>query len=275
MRHSTSRSKEGFTLIEAVIVSALLAMLAFAVLKSSMVVRQSLRSSQHHTAATNLLKQQVETIRGMDYYRLGIHPDNNLVYINAMVATNDSYDATEDILMTNSVVLNDMGTPTRSDDLTGLISVRAWVVDDAFDGIGASDADGKLDDYTKIQVDLTWSDQGRSITRNCETFAYGTISDDMDPPPVDTTPDEGDPDGAIVISKAEYTYKDSKLKVEANTDEEGTPILRVTGYFAMNYDSKKNKYKYEEKGVVDPGGTVTVTSSAGSSATHSVQYKNK
>lgn len=293
----------GFSMIEAMIVGGLLALLSMGVLQASLIIKRGLRANQHHTAATNMLKQQVETLRGMDYDRLGIRNDN-LLYINTDIVENDRFDPNEDILLTNNIVLTDMGTRRRNDDVTAELKVMGWAVDDAYDGQGGADADDDTEDYIRVSIALNWSDGKKAYSRAFDTFVYGELlnhgameiegpdSAPSDPDAPDDSggggsPDDDDDDdkeededdkddgsdGAVVITKAEYKYKDSKLKVEAYTDESGTPTLRVTGYASMKYDAKKDNYKYDKKGVKDPGDYVEVTSSAGGSATHYVKHK--
>ena len=77
----------------------------------------------------------------------------------------------------------------------------------------------------------------------------------------------------VTITKAEYKLNRSELNVEATSSNGGTPVLTVVGYGDMTYDSGKNKYKLKIRPVGDPGGTVTVTSSDGGSATVTVTYR--
>lgn len=78
-----------------------------------------------------------------------------------------------------------------------------------------------------------------------------------------------EPTTVITVTKAEFSSRREQLKVEATyKDADGNPIAGATLVVvgadgtiyepAMSYDSRKKVYKYNEKGVADPGDTVTV-----------------
>ncbi|MHC4394689.1 MAG: fibronectin type III domain-containing protein [Planctomycetota bacterium] len=77
----------------------------------------------------------------------------------------------------------------------------------------------------------------------------------------------------VTITKAEYRVRKSQLTVEAKSSQGGTAVLTVQGYGTMSYNRRKDKYKFSQRRVADPGGTVTVVSSLGGSYTASVTYK--
>jgi hypothetical protein len=82
------------------------------------------------------------------------------------------------------------------------------------------------------------------------------------------------PSGDVVsVSKAEYKVYSQELRVEAASSYQPDVQLSLEGYGAMSWNSEKNKYEYREAPVSDPGGTVTVTSSQGGTATASVVYR--
>jgi len=275
---SERKKRRGFTLVEVLVVSVLLALLAGAVLRGAIMVLQGLQRNSLHLGAMNLIQQQIETLRGMDYYRLGIHPGDNIGYINRTVVTNDVYDATNDVLLSSSVVLSDGGTTTTSDDVNATLITYVWHVDDAWDGTGVSDADGDTNDYKRVRVQITWDNMGKQVVRFVETFIYGIVSDDSEPEAQgggEDPPGGGDPP-SIEITKAEYKTKDNKfeLKVEAIDNESGVPTLTLVGYGVMEYKASKDKHEYKQKPEPDPGPTVTVTSTGGGSDTHPVTIKD-
>ncbi|MGA1825961.1 MAG: hypothetical protein ACMUIP_14995, partial [bacterium] len=101
------------------------------------------------------------------------------------------------------------------------------------------------------------------------------IEDNCCGPACDNT---NDPDCAVetdtvTITKAEFNVGRSELKVEATSSYGGSVTLTITGYGDMTYDSRKDIFKFKEKGVPDPGATITVTSSGGGEDTASVTRK--
>jgi len=288
MRSSGKTKKRGFSLLEALIVGSLMSVLGIVILQSSLMSRKSLYISQNHVAASNMINQQVETIRGMDYENIGIRNSDNAVYINSYVVSNDTYKASEDYLMSGQVVLGDGGSTRRDDDIVGKMVVTGVAIDDPFDGIGANDADAVTNDYYQVQVLLTWDFMGKSITRNAETFVYGLMQEggelDLegdragDDTPVGEEPTHGDV-GVLEITKAEYQHKkkakDNKLKVEARYTRAGSHTLTLKHYGQMKYKGKDDKYKYDKKEPSDPGNSVTVTAEDGATATRSIKHKYK
>ena len=281
---SAHKRTKAFTLVEAMVVMALLALISVAILRASIMVLKNAHLNRNKMAAVNMM--QCEAIQGMSYNRIGIHPGDNIGFINSNVLTNDVYDATNDVLMSTSVALSDMGTTNTSDDINGTLITYVWNVDDAFDGTGASDADGDTNDYKRIRVQITWDNMGIHYTNFVETIAYGIYGNDSEPdipgPGTNSPPGGGDP-GVLDVTKAEYqaaTYKKdgtldkaSKLKVEATEDTESGPTLNVAGYGTMTYDAKGDKYKYDENGAMSPGPNVNVTSSDGASGTRATTFK--
>jgi len=281
MKTAERKKSSAFTLVEAVVVTVLISFVAAAILRASILALRSSRLNRHQLAAVNAMQEQVEAIRGMDYFRIGIRAADHVAFINYNVDTNgtDVYEPARDVLMSNAVVLGDVGTATNSDDLMATMVVTAWNVDDAFDGLGALDKDHKTNDYKMIVVTISWTDLGNPYTRSVTTMAYGIISDDIPytasgatNTPATASSGDGDPPD-VEISKAEYSEKDKKLTVQAVEPGATSVTLTVTGYGIMDYDSKKDNYKYDEKGKSNPGATVTVTSSDGSSATYPVTSK--
>lgn len=91
-----------------------------------------------------------------------------------------------------------------------------------------------------------------------------------------STPENATTDPAgdtITIIKVEYTVSRSQLNVEATSSYGSAVTLTVVGYGDMSWDSKKHKFKYKEKPVPDPGGSVTVISTSGGSANATVTHK--
>ena len=84
---------------------------------------------------------------------------------------------------------------------------------------------------------------------------------------------DAQPGDVVTITKAQYTVRKSELWVEASSSSGGTATLTVVGYGTMENLSGGSYYKYRQKPVADPGGTVTVTSSLGGSDTATVTYK--
>jgi hydrogenase small subunit len=80
--------------------------------------------------------------------------------------------------------------------------------------------------------------------------------------------------GGIVVRKAEYRIDNRELRVEANCLGQPTEILTVEGYGVMTWNSDKYRYQYRMKPVADPGGSVTVTSSSGGTASSPVEYRD-
>ena len=278
----TARSTSGaFTLVEAVFAGVLISILFLAVMRSSITALKSARQSRHHMAAINMIQQQVETVQGMDYYRIGIHTPDHMAFVNRSVLTNevdvDTFHPGTDVPMLSRVVLDDRGTPATNDDVHATLTTYAWAVDDAFDGLGVKDADSNTRDYKRIRVEIAWTDMGAPHSRAVETIAYGIISDDV---PYSATgggvppPGSGDEPGIVEVVKAEYSTKDKDLKVEATEDGgEGASTLTVVGYGVMKYDEKKDKYTYSNNNAAAPGATITVTSSGGGTHTFPVTFK--
>jgi type II secretory pathway pseudopilin PulG len=269
-----SKKDSGFTLVEAMVASVLLAGLSLVILRGSIVALNSLRLDRLRLGSINQIQQQIETIRGMDYYRMGIGP-NGVGYINHTVTENDSYDASNDTLMNYTVLLSDMGTTDSSDDVTGTLTTSVRHVDDAWDGIGVNDTDGDSNDYKRVRVEMTWADRGEQSSIVMESLLYGIVDDDSEYEAEDLPDPPGDEDPATVeVIKAEYNVRKSELKVEACQDVMSVHVLLVDGYGSMTYDSKKKIYKYTQKPATDPGATVTVrTWVGGVSDTHPVKRK--
>jgi ABC-type sulfate transport system substrate-binding protein len=76
----------------------------------------------------------------------------------------------------------------------------------------------------------------------------------------------------ITIKEAEYKAEKGELLVEAMCRNQPTAVLTVEGYGTMTFNSKKYKYEFREKGVAEPGGSVTVTSSLGGSVTVQITF---
>ena len=77
----------------------------------------------------------------------------------------------------------------------------------------------------------------------------------------------------ITIKKAEYKVRDRELRVEAFSSAQPNVTLTVEGYGTMAWKADKNKYELRIKPVANPGGSVTVTSDLGSSATKTITLK--
>ena len=273
-KKDAKRGLQGFTLVEALVVTALLTLLGFAVLKSSIAMLRSLRMDKHRLAALNFVQQQFESLRGMDYYRIGIRGDDNVGFMNQVVVENDSYDVTADMLMSNIVVLSDMGTESVSDDVNATMITYVWDVDDAWDLSGENDLGGGSNDYKRVRVEVTWEDQGVRSSQADETIIYGIVADDLeyetDGGGGDTgVPVDNNDPAEVEIVMAEYKLGKSELKVEAVSTEPGSPGLFVEGYGVMRLD--KGKYVYSANPVPDPGASIRVTSDAGGSDAHPVK----
>jgi len=308
----------GFTLVEAMVVVVLLSLISAGIFRTTSMVIRSVRVNNNIRAANNQLQQQIENIRGMDYYRIGSQPGTGVAYMNRTVTkTNDVYDATNDVLLVSRIVLADSGTVSTNghilatmttyaasvdDPVDGLggadadrdtndaMRVRAeivWVdmgntyaasVDDPVDGLGGADADRDTNDAMRVRAEIVWVDMGKTYTRSLETLVYGIISNDE---PTDTAgvAPEDDPsfgdgdDGVVDILKAEYNKKDQKLTVEATASGKGANTLTLVGYGSMDYDSKKDKWKYDEKKQANPGANVKVTAKLGGEDIYPVKQK--
>jgi hypothetical protein len=86
-------------------------------------------------------------------------------------------------------------------------------------------------------------------------------------------PDEPPQQDVVIIKKAEYKVGDKELRVEATSSAQPNATLTVVGYGKMVWKAKKNKYELRIKPIANPGGSVTVTSDAGASATKTVTLK--
>jgi len=71
----------------------------------------------------------------------------------------------------------------------------------------------------------------------------------------------------VTITKVEYKADRSEFKVEATSSDGGNVTLTVAGFGAMDYDSRKDKYKFRVKPVELPPCTAVVVSSGGGSDT--------
>lgn len=81
------------------------------------------------------------------------------------------------------------------------------------------------------------------------------------------------PQDIVTIKKAEYRVRNKELRIEALSSAQPNAILTVEGYGTMVWKAKKNKYELKIKPAVNPGGSVTVTSDTGASATKTVTLK--
>ena len=77
----------------------------------------------------------------------------------------------------------------------------------------------------------------------------------------------GTTNDTVSISKATFDSRRGQLTVEATSSGQPNAILNIAGYGNMRWNSRRNYYYYRQRGVADPGGTVTVTSSLGGSDT--------
>jgi chondroitin AC lyase len=73
------------------------------------------------------------------------------------------------------------------------------------------------------------------------------------------------PSDSVNITKAEYKADRLEFKVEATSSDGGNVTLTVLGFGAMDYDSRKDKYKFRVKPVELPPCTAVVVSSGGGS----------
>ena len=76
----------------------------------------------------------------------------------------------------------------------------------------------------------------------------------------------------ITITKAEYTVDTQQLRVEATSTDQPNAVLTVVGFGAMTWNAANNRYEYLIAPVSDPGGSVTITSNLGGSATAAVVH---
>jgi len=269
----------GFTLVEAMVVVVLLSLISAGIFRTTSMVIRSVRVNNNIRAANNQLQQQIENIRGMDYYRIGSQPGTGVAYMNRTVTkTNDVYDATNDVLLVSRIVLADSGTVSTNGHILATMTTYAASVDDPVDGLGGADADRDTNDAMRVRAEIVWVDMGKTYTRSLETLVYGIISNDE---PTDTAgvAPEDDPsfgdgdDGVVDILKAEYNKKDQKLTVEATASGKGANTLTLVGYGSMDYDSKKDKWKYDEKKQANPGANVKVTAKLGGEDIYPVKQK--
>jgi len=269
----------GFTLVEAMVVVVLLSLISAGIFRTTSMVIRSVRVNNNIRAANNQLQQQIENIRGMDYYRIGSQPGTGVAYMNSTVTkTNDVYDATNDVLLVSRIVLADSGTVSTNGHILATMTTYAASVDDPVDGLGGADADRDTNDAMRVRAEIVWVDMGKTYTRSLETLVYGIISNDE---PTDTAgvAPEDDPsfgdgdDGVVDILKAEYNKKDQKLTVEATASGKGANTLTLVGYGSMDYDSKKDKWKYDEKKQANPGANVKVTAKLGGEDIYPVKQK--
>ncbi len=265
----TRGRRGGFTLVEAVIVAALLAAVAGGIYRAGIAVMGNIRRANNTRTALNLLQQQVEYVRSLDFYRIGTHPQTGVAYFNRVVTTNDTYNANQDVLL------------TRTDTLTGNIMAElttyATPYDDPVDGLGADDRDGDTRDALIVRVVIRWTDRGQEQTRSLETMLYGTISDDREFDAVGVNPEDnpsdgdGDP-GVVDILLAEYKLKDQEINVRATDYSKGTNTLTLVGYGTMSYEKKKDVWLFQSKKAAYPGDSVRVRSSTGEEDTLPVKY---
>jgi len=129
---------------------------------------------------------------------------------------------------------------------------------------GWQDSPSYTDTGLAPDTQYTYTVTARDKSSNQNTTATSTAAS------ATTDAEVGD---VVTITKAEYKAARSELNVEATSNDGGVAILTVEGYGTMTYDSRKNTYKLKIRPVPDPGGTVTVTSSLGGSATRAVTYK--
>ena len=75
----------------------------------------------------------------------------------------------------------------------------------------------------------------------------------------------------VEITKAEYRIRNGDLRVQA-TSTDFTATLTVVGYGEMK-NNGDGTYQFRLRGAIDPGDTITVTSSSGGSATAPVNHR--
>lgn len=92
-----------------------------------------------------------------------------------------------------------------------------------------------------------------------------TVQPETTEPPV-TNPD------IVMITKAVYEVKPKKLRIEAMSSVQPDSTLIVEGYGKMVWKARKNRYELSVR-TADPGGSVTVTSSLGASATQTLTLR--
>ena len=76
----------------------------------------------------------------------------------------------------------------------------------------------------------------------------------------------------VTIIKAEYRVRRQVLTVQATSSQGGVAVLTVVGYGTMTY-TEEGQYTFRLTGATDPGGTVTVESDLGGSASALVIYR--
>lgn len=252
----------GFSLVEAVIGSFLLAVIVAGVYSAGSTMLRQVRRVNNARAAITLMQQQIETMRGLDFSRLGIQASSGIVFYRHTPYTNKAYNAQYDRLLTRTNQL--------SENVMATLTAFGTAYDDPNDGVGNNDADGETQDALRIRSQITWISFGRAQTRSLEALVCGVDSEIGEYDPIGTTPDEdpstgdGDP-GQIDILLATFKDKDNELKVSATDDSKGTNTLTLVGYGVMSYDKKKDLHSYSKKNVANPGASVTVTSSNGRS----------
>jgi len=75
----------------------------------------------------------------------------------------------------------------------------------------------------------------------------------------------------VEITKAEYRIRNGDLRVQA-TSTDFTATLTIVGYGEMK-NNGDGTYQFRLRGAIDPGDTITVTSSSGGSATAPVNHR--
>ena len=77
----------------------------------------------------------------------------------------------------------------------------------------------------------------------------------------------------VVILLAEYKTRTRQLTIQATSSLQPAVTMEVVGYGAMTYDAALARYVFSKKISTAPGGTVTVRSSTGATATGAVTVK--
>ena len=145
-----------------------------------------------------------------------------------------------------------------------------------FDGSGSSDLDGDSltyrwdfgDGATATVVNPSRVYGAAGIHTVTLTVNDGEIDSPLDTATVEITVASTD---VVNITKAEYNAAKKELKVEATSSRNGAAVLTVNGTWTMEYNAKRDRYKYA--GYATNPVTVTVTSTLGGGDSESVVEK--
>ncbi len=127
----TTKAQRGFTLVEMVLTSALVALVFGGIIASVQFSLKVLSSSKLTTSATSLANERMEYIRSLTYSAVG----------------------------TNGGIPNGIIPQNATSSLNGVTfheRVLIQYIDSADDGMGASDINGIVSDYKQVKVEYSW-----------------------------------------------------------------------------------------------------------------------